>query len=163
MRGSSLTSISKRSAAWAGVAGALFAGAAFAAALSGADAAKDRVTHMKALGAAAKALGDQMKSGSPDAAVVKSEAAKVAQLASAMPTWFPKGSGVESGAKTRALPLIWTDAAGFASAQQTFAGEAGKLNAAAATGDMAGVGAQMRPVFGACKGCHDKFRGPEVS
>jgi cytochrome c556 len=159
----SLISNIKGRAGWVGLAGTLCATVAFAAALSGADAAKDREAHMKALGGSAKALGDQLKSGTPDAAVVKTEAAKIAQLATAMPTWFPKGSGPESGAKTRALPLIWTDAAGFAAAQQSFAAETAKLNAAAASGDMAAVGGQMRPVFGACKGCHDKYRGPEVS
>lgn len=157
-----MISTKKAVAALAGVAAAVVALTAVAAPMSGADAAKDRITHMKSLGASAKAMGDQLRSGAPDAVVVKTEAAKVAQLAAAMPTWFPKGSGPESGAKTRALPVIWTDAAGFAAAQQAFATEAGKLNTAAAAGDMAGVGGQMRPVFGACKGCHDKYRGPEV-
>jgi len=140
----------------------LVAGAAMGAAISGADTAKAREGNMKALGGAAKALGDQLKSGTPDAAIVKAQAAKVAQLADAMPTWFPKGSGPASGVKTRALPAIWTDGAGFAAAQHAFAVEAGKLNSLAAAGDMAGVGAQMRNVGGACKSCHDKYRGPET-
>ena len=150
-------------AALGGVIAAMVATVTLAAAPRGADAVKDRIAHMKALGGSAKALGDQLRSGAPDAAIVKTEAAKFAAMATAMPTWFPMGSGPESGAKTRALPLIWTDSAGFAAAQQSFAAEAGKLNTAAASGDMAAVGAQMKPVFGACKTCHDKFRGPEAS
>ena len=117
---------------------------------------------MKALGGAAKALNDQLKSGAPDAAIVKAQTARMAQLAHALPTWFPKGSGPESGAKTRALPIIWTDGPGFSLVQQHLAAEADKLAAAGASGDMSAVGAQFRVVFGACKSCHDKYRGPET-
>jgi cytochrome c556 len=152
----------KSRTAFAAVLFVMAAGVAVAAGVSGADAAKAREDHMKALGGAAKALGDQLRSGAPDPAVVKVQAAKIAALANEMPTWFPRGSGPESGARTRALPAIWTDAAGFSAVQHGFAAEAVKLNAAAAAGDMAGVGAQMRNVGGACKTCHDKFRGPEL-
>ncbi|HWA59738.1 MAG TPA: cytochrome c [Caulobacteraceae bacterium] len=140
----------------------LAAGAAVGAGVSGADAAKARVANMKSLGGAGKAIGDQLKSGSPDAAVVKTQAARMVELANAMPTWFPKGSGPESGAKTRALPLIWSDPAGFSAAQKGFAAQVTKLNALAAAGDMAAVGGQMNAVGAACKTCHDKFRGPET-
>jgi cytochrome c556 len=132
-----------------------------AAATSGTDAVKSRTEHMKALGASAKSLGDQLRSSTPDASVVKAETAKIAAAAAALPTWFPRGSGPETGAKTRALPAIWTDAPGFAVARKSFLIEADKLDAAAATGNMAATGAQMKPLFGACKGCHDKYRGPE--
>ena len=94
--------------------------------------------------------------------MVKIDAAKIAAASQAMPSWFPQGSGPEAGVKTRALPVIWTDAAGFASAQKTFAAQAAKLNTVAASGDMAGAGPEMKALFGACKGCHDKYRGPEV-
>ena len=142
-------------------AAALFTTAA-AAGLAGAAAVKDRIDHMKGLGGAAKALGDQLRSGSPDPAVVKVQTAKIVEASQAIPGWFPNGSGPEAGAKTRALPVIWTDSAGFTTAQKAFAAQAAKLNAAAATGDMAATGAETKALFGACKGCHDKYRGPEV-
>jgi cytochrome c556 len=139
----------------------LFAGAAVATGLSGAEAAKARMGHMKALGAAAKALVDQMHSGAPDAALVKVEAAKIAAAAQAIPTWFPPGSGPESGAKTHARPMVWSDPAAFTAARDKLVLAAGALDTAAAAGDLAGVSAAMHPVGAACKGCHDKFKVPD--
>jgi len=141
---------------------AIMATSSFAAGPSGADAVKARIDHMKALGGAAKTLGDQLRSGSPDAAAVRAETAKIAAASQTMPTWFPRGSGPEAGVKTRALPVIWTDATGFAAAQKAFAAQAAKIDAAAASGDMAAVGPAMRDLGGACKACHDKYRGPET-
>ncbi len=135
---------------------------ASAAGLSGAAAVKDRQTHMKALGAAAKALVDQIKSDSPDMAVIKDATAKLNLGAQGLPHWFPAGSGPEAGVKTRALPVIWTDQPGFAAAAQTFATEAAKLNTLAQAGDLAGVRGQVSAVGGACDACHKKFRAKET-
>ncbi len=153
--------IRRRQLVVASVSFALFGGATFAAGLTGADAVKDRVAHMKALGGAAKALGDQLKSGAPDPVVVKAEAAKIDAAAKALPTWFPAGSGPSSGAKTHALPLIWTDPTGFAGKQRALASAAAKLNAAASAGDMAAVGPAMQSVGMACKGCHETYKAKE--
>lgn len=137
--------------------------AALAAGINAADTIKARHDHFKELGGAAKAIGDQLKSGAPDAAIVKANAAKMAQLGAALPTWFPAGSGPESGVKTRALPVIWTDGPGFSAAAKNLATETAKLNAIAASGNMAAVGPQMGAVGNACGGCHKKYRGPENS
>jgi cytochrome c556 len=144
-----------------GVVAALLAGGAVAAGLSGAEAAKARIDHMKGLGAAAKALGDQLKSGAPDKAVVKAQAAKIAAAADAIGAWFPPGSGPESGAKTHARPIVWSDPAAFTAARDKLVAAVAPLNAAAATGDMAGVAADFHPALAACKGCHDKFKVPD--
>lgn len=153
-------------AAALGLIGALLAGAALGAGLSGAPlsgawAAKARMAHMKALGGAAKALGEQMRSPTPDKAVVKSQAAKIAAAAQAIPTWFPVGSGRESGAKTHALPIVWTDPAAFAAARNKLVAAAATLNSAAASGDLAAVHAALHPVGAACDGCHKKFKTPD--
>lgn len=146
----------------AALATAFMASSTLAAGPSGADSVKARIAHMKAMGGSAKAIGDQLKSGSADMAVVRAEAAKVAAAAQAMPTWFPKGSGPEAGVKTRALPAIWTDSAGFSAALQAFQAQAAKVNATAAGGDAAALGPEVGKLFGGCKGCHDKYRGPEA-
>ncbi|HEX7759119.1 MAG TPA: cytochrome c [Caulobacteraceae bacterium] len=136
--------------------------ACLGAGLSAADAVKARQQHFKDQGGAAKALGEQFKSGAPDPAIVKAQAATLAQLVSALPTWFPAGSGPEAGVKTRALPLIWSDAPGFSAAARNLAVETAKLNTLAASGDMAAAGTQMQAVGAACGGCHKKYRGPET-
>jgi cytochrome c556 len=79
------------------------------------------------------------------------------QQLSEMP-WEGFGPGTDSGAKTRAKPEIWSDAAGFRQAHEAFRAETPKLVAAAQSGNLD----QIRPVFQgvtkACDNCHDKFR-----
>jgi len=146
---------SSRHFAWAAAA-LMIAAVATAAGVTGADAIKARQTHMKALGASAKAIFQQTHAATPDMAVVKAEAAKIDAAAKALPTWFPAGSG--AGAKTEALPLIWTDPKGFAAKQHVLALAAAKLNAVAQAGDAAGVGPAAHDVGAACKGCHETYK-----
>ncbi len=153
----------RRRAMLGGALAAMAGAVALTAGATGVDALKDRQVHMKAFGAAAKALGEQFRSGAPDKAVVKLQADRVLVAARAMHGWFPRGSGKEAGVKTQALPTIWTDPAAFAVAQNRMVAAAAALDAAADTGDMAAVGAQMRNVGEACKGCHEKFRERDKS
>ncbi|MFI4976408.1 MAG: c-type cytochrome [Caulobacterales bacterium] len=143
------------------VAISLAATAGVAAGLSGADALKDRQTHMKGMGAAAKALVDQVKSDNPDMGVIKDAAGKLNAGAQALPNWFPGGSGPETGLKTAALPVIWTDQADFAAAAKNLAAETAKLNTVAQAGDLPAVKADTMAVGGACGACHKKFRAKE--
>lgn len=152
-------------AIWAGV--MLAAGLATAAPIAmaqsaGAKAAAARTANFKQIGAAFKAIRDETGKGSPDAAVVQANARKLNTLATQLPTWFPRGSGPESGAKTKAKSEIWTDAAGFSAAARAFQGETAKFQQLALAGDMNGAKAQTRALGGACKTCHDKYRVPET-
>lgn len=140
---------------------ALLAGAALAAGLSGPAAVKDRQDHMKALGAASKAIGEQFHSGKPDMTVVQAEAAKIDAAAPNLTSWFPHGSGPEAGVKTEALPLIWTDPSGFAAKAHALAVAAHAFDAAAKSGDMGAVGTAGHDLGAACKGCHDTYRAKE--
>ena len=142
---------------------ALLAGGALAGALGGADAAKDRIEHMKGLGAASKALGEQLKSGAPDPAVVRLNAAKIDAAAKALPTRFPSGSGQAAYAKSHALPGIWSDPVTFQTKAATLASAAGKLDAVAEAGDMAAVGPAAHDLGVACKGCHETFKAKDPS
>jgi cytochrome c556 len=141
----------------------VLAGTAVAASLSGAEAAKARMAHMKALGGATKALFEQVKTGSPDITVVKLNAAKIDAAARELPTWFPAGSGQEADPKSEALPVIWTDASGFATKAKTLETAAGQLNAVAQAGDTAGVPAAFKAVGASCKGCHDTYKAKDKS
>ncbi len=142
---------------------AVMAGGAVAAGLSGADAAKARMDHMKALGGATKAIYEQVKGGAPDLAVVKVEAAKLDAGAKALPTWFPAGSGQSAAPKSHALPVIWTDPAGFSAKAAALATAAAKLDAVAQAGDAAGLMPAFHDVGAACKGCHETYKAKDES
>jgi cytochrome c556 len=139
----------------------LFAGGAAASGLTGVEAVKARQTHMKALGASAKAVGEQVRGGSPDLTVVKAEAAKIDAAAKALPSWFPTGSGPSSGAKTKALPLIWTDTGGFAAKQHALAVAAAKFDQVAQAGDTAAINPAFHEIAAACKSCHQTYKAKD--
>lgn len=150
----------KRSVGWAlalGV-GAAVAGGGALAASGAAKTVADRQAAYKQLGGAFKAINDQLKTDAPDMAVITASAQKMAALGAQVPTWFPKGTGPSKAYKTAAKPEIWSDAAGFAAAAASLKTETAKLAEAAKSGDLDAVKAQVRPVGGACKTCHDKYR-----
>ena len=126
-------------------------------ATSAADTIKARQDHMHDLGGAMKAIGDQLKSPTPDMAVIKAAAQKVADASAALPSWFPAGSGPDSGVKTHAKAEIWSDPTGFSAAASNFAAEAAKLNTAA-SGSADDVKAEVPSVGEACGACHMKYR-----
>jgi cytochrome c556 len=152
-------------AAAIGIGAAIAAGGAFAHddklpanANAATKAAYARHASFEKLGAAFKGLNDELRKGSPDKAVLAANAKAINAAAGALPTWFPRGSGVQARPMSEAKAEIWTDAAGFTAAASNFRTEAGKLNAVAAGGDIEAIKAQVRPTFMACKGCHEKFR-----
>ncbi|CAN7281689.1 cytochrome c [Phenylobacterium sp. LjRoot219] len=124
-------------------------------------AAAARHDNFKQVGAAFKAINDEARKGSPDQAALAANAQKLNGLARQMGGWFPKGSGAESGVKTHAKPDVWSDPQGFAAAVQKLQGATGQLQQVTASGDAAGLKAQVQATGGACKGCHDKFRVPD--
>lgn len=126
-------------------------------------AAFTRHENFKQQGAAFKAILDELKKGDPDKAVIAGNATKLKGLAGQLPTWFPKGSGAESGYKTDAKPEVWADAAGFSAAASRLQAETVKFDQVAQSGDLDAIKAQARAVGGACKNCHDKYRVPEKS
>lgn len=148
-----------------GIGAAVAAGAAFAHddhmpanASAATKAAYKRHENFQAMGKAFKALNDELKKPEPDKAALAANAKVIDTSAQGLPTWFPRGSGVEARPMSEAKAAIWTDAAGFSAAASNLRTEATKLNAAAASGNLDAVKAQFRPTGGACKGCHDKYR-----
>lgn len=110
------------------------------------------------LGANFKGIIDELKKDAPNKALIAKNAATMQTLAKGLPTWFPKGSGVEARPMSEAKAEIWTDAAGFATATSAMQAQVAKLNTLAAAGDLDGVKGQIRATGGTCKGCHDKYR-----
>jgi cytochrome c556 len=120
-----------------------------------------RQGHYKELNGAFRALNAELRKDAPDKTVLAASAGQMKDLAAALPSWFPKGSGPEAGVQTAAKAEIWTDAAGFATVATGLKTETAKLADLATAGDLDGLKAQVRVTGGACKACHDKYREPD--
>ena len=121
------------------------------------DTVEARKKNFKDIAGAMKASANSFKSGTPDAALIKTNAAIIASYADKIPSWFPAGTAVGVG-KSEAKPVIWTDKAGFAKAAGDFSAAAKAYKAAADSGDLAASGKALGALGGTCKGCHDTFR-----
>ena len=103
--------------------------------------------HFGTLGAMAKGRAEF------NADLAKQNGAVLETLA-ALP-WQAFGAGTEGG-KTK--PEAWAEKAKFDDHANQFVAEAGKLAAAAKTGDLAQLKATFGPAAQTCKACHDAFR-----
>ena len=122
---------------------------------------KARQANFKEMGGSFKAISDEIRTGSPDWTSVRSSARDIAARAPGQARLFVRGSGSEAGVRTRALPLIWADAAGFARANADFVRATAALDAAAQRGDLNGLVAARAMVGATCKGCHEKYRATD--
>ena len=120
-----------------------------------------RQANYKEIGGDFKAITDELKSGSPDVATIRSSVQDLYSRASAQLKYFVKGSGPESGMKTRAKAAIWSDEATFTGLQTDMVAAAESLRQLAANGDVAAITSARTKLGAACKACHDKFREPE--
>lgn len=119
---------------------------------------KERHDNFEEIGDAFKAIGKEVKGGSPDLALVSAKAAIINADAAKIAALFPAGSGPESGVKTEALPAIWEKPAEFQAGIDKLSSTSAALKAAADSGDAAATGKAVAEVGGSCKGCHEKFR-----
>lgn len=118
------------------------------------DPIAQRKDNRKQAGAQMKAIKAIVEAKGPASAVVPA-AAKLKELQTAFPKFFPPGS--DKG-DTKALPVVWTDKAGFEAANKAEGAAIDELAAAAGSGDMAKVTAAFGNVGKACGNCHEKFR-----
>jgi cytochrome c556 len=112
---------------------------------------------MESIGKANKAIGRELRGGSPDLTVVRLSANQIAKLSRQASGWFPQGSGPELG-KTGAKPEIWQNQKHFAAKLHNFQAAAQAFNAAAGGNDVGAIKAKFSDLGGACKACHDKYR-----
>lgn len=120
-----------------------------------------RQANLRDLGAAFKAIADELKKSAPALPVIRQYASQIDNLAQQQHFWFPPGSGPESEIETDAKPEIWTRTKEFADAQVALIDESARLRQLAAAGDIDAIKSQYRLVGKACKGCHDAFREEE--
>jgi cytochrome c556 len=131
-------------------------------ATAGGKALVARQAHFREQNAAFRSVNEDLRKDTPDKATLAADAARLKTVAADLPTWFPKGSGPETGLKTAAKAEIWTDAEGFAAAATRFQTETVKLEQLAAAGDVEAAKAQLKATAAACKACHDKYRASET-
>ena len=142
------------------VAALLLAGSTGAyAALSGDDAIKARQACMKANGAAMGVFVPVLQGKKPyDNAAIQEALGKMDAACANWNEFWPEDSKVGKSVKTRASDAIWSDPKGFEAASATYYQA---FTALKATKDGAGFKAAFPALGASCKGCHEKFRGPE--
>lgn len=125
-----------------------------------ADAVKARHAQMQMVGYHIGILGGVAKGEIDyDSAVVDAAANNLATLASlSHATLWVEGSEQGAVEGSRAKAEIWTDRAGFETKFNDMKTAASALVGAA---DAAAVGAGMGALGGACKACHENYRGPK--
>ena len=130
---------------------------AYAQGAGGAAAIAERKAAMKAVGGAAKAVGDMIKGDQPF------DKAKVATAYKTMEDNFLKVKGLfpddsKSGGETTVLPAIWEKKADFLAKLDKASGDA-KAAAVAAT-DLEALKGAQKGVGANCGGCHKEYRQP---
>ncbi len=126
-----------------------------------ADSVRMRIAEFREIGASFKAINDAMRSPTPQTMLLQIAARQIVNSSKQIYSWFPAGSGPESGAKTRTKPEIWQQAAKFKLAQDAFGKQAMAFQRAAGMGNVAMIQAESRKLGATCKGCHDAFRTPD--
>lgn len=117
-----------------------------------------RQQQMKSLGGAFKAVTDELKAPAPNLDTIRTNAQTMQRLAADIPTWFPPGTGPETGIKMTARPEIWTSRSEFEDRAKALQAAVQGLVGASTGSDVAAIGAAVRPVGMACQGCHTQFR-----
>lgn len=110
------------------------------------------------IGAAFKAVGDELKAGRADSPTVQFSVDAVSRYAGQISGWFPEGSGPESGFKTDALPAIWEKPDEFAAVLAEFEKSVELFSQASQAGDAPGIQSNFQLVGSQCASCHEKFR-----
>jgi cytochrome c556 len=117
-----------------------------------------RVAAMKQMGGK---VNEAFQLSGTDAAGARAKLAEALNLAQAIPTRFPAGTGDgDPGVTTRALPKIWSDAAGFQKASDGLVAAMKVADAKLAANDAGGAEVAFGDVRKACGVCHTDYRGP---
>ncbi|WP_162176697.1 c-type cytochrome [Hyphomonas beringensis] len=117
-----------------------------------------RQANFQDMGAAFKAIGDELKAGRPDSTTVKFSVDSVVRYAAQIGSWFPEGTGPASGFKTETKAAVWENPEEFEQVLSEFEAAVSGLAEANANNDAQAIAAQFQIVGGGCKSCHDKFR-----
>jgi cytochrome c556 len=115
----------------------------------------------KAVGRSNKAIRDELQKPAPDLAVIRTNAVTLHQSARLTGRHFGRGTGPETGVKTAALPIIWTQFPDFRGKHIQFVRAARGVDLAARSNNLDATKAAMLSLGGTCKGCHDIYKGKD--
>ena len=129
-------------------------------------AVKERQELMKSIGGNMKTVVDFLKESKGTAAEAQAAAAKIGELAKAIPAAFETEASLDemdAVGKNRSKPEIWLNWDGFVEDAETLEDRAAALATAFDGGDAGAIQAAFG-VMGkeGCGGCHQDFRGPKV-
>ncbi|NIR99319.1 MAG: cytochrome c [Gammaproteobacteria bacterium] len=120
---------------------------------------KYRQKVMGSLGANMGAIAEILKNGLPHRDNIATHASAISLAAKLIPSAFRKQ--IDSG-RTDAERKIWQEWSEFEDAAAKLEREAARLAEVAASGDMSGLGAQVKAVGKSCGGCHKPYRKPKA-
>jgi cytochrome c556 len=121
----------------------------------------DRQRNLRDMGAAYKAITDELKRPRPSLIEIAHYASSLKEVAASQQQWFPAGSGAESGIKTAAKAEIWSQPADFAKWERDLSGAIAQLVNATAGQDIEIVRRQHEQLGKVCAGCHKTFRAKD--
>lgn len=113
---------------------------------------------LKKMGAALKAIVEQLKTETPDNARMAIAAQFISSNAPHLMGWFPAGTGPDSGVDTDALPYIWKEREKFDALAGRLVSESKTLTTVLAATDLVAIKTQAKVVADACSTCHHSFR-----
>lgn len=124
-----------------------------------------RQGHYKELGKAFKAINDQLKSSTPDIAVIKANAPTVTKIGKQQhhENWFPAGTQSGQGLQTSASAAIWKNQSDFNAKRADFAKASASFAGIAAKGDLEAIKASVGAIGKTCKACHETYREQDKS
>jgi cytochrome c556 len=105
-----------------------------------------------------RGIYDELKSWSPDRQLIRDDAARLAGLTRQIPTWFPSGSGQESGARTNARPEIWRNADDFRRKADALITAAAKIDQAAKSDNFDAIKSNRSALVETCQDCHASYQ-----
>jgi cytochrome c556 len=122
---------------------------------------EDRQRNLRDMGAAFKAITDELKRSKPNVLEIAHYASSLREIAASQQQWFPVGSGPGSGIKTAAKAEIWSEPAEFAKWELDLRAAIALLVKAAAGQDIEILRHQHEQLGKVCAGCHKTFRTKE--
>ncbi len=122
-----------------------------------ADLMHERHESFEEIGDAFRTIREEIRRGSDaDMALLKEAADEIHELSKEVDSWFPAGSGPETGNKTDAKAEIWQNRADFSAKAEQFVAASGEYAKAATT--LEGARSGMLKLGGSCKSCHDSYK-----